>query len=472
MRKGTKIAWGVLGAVAGICALGTLSLGWFVKREAVADLSERMRIGKSIGMPVSVHDLPILIVPDEQNAAPIYLKLEDMLKGPLHDDARAVERLISPEQTADETRAGRGALPKMEPILHLLEGLSNHPNCDFKRDWNQGAGVLFHEFVYMKEAARIELAKGEDLSEHGDRQGYFRCIDAAYRIANDTSNDPVFIALLVRVSCERMILASLERQIQNHQQEPSLWADCEKVIQNHPARYDFRFHLMGEVVLIPETLRSVSNLTDLGAKPGEFGYVEFFFNAPGGPEKFAINYLDKWLGVWKRFPKEPTNWRGFEGPLKELDGSFDRDFSPYNALVRFMGVDYSRSVAEVGVVVARQRLLLAAIAVLRERRQTGVLPVALPSGLGANRMDPFDDKPLRYRKQGDGFIVYSVGADRKDDGGRPRDRNAGDDVTFDEVLRMPPAHDVSSNSVAQWGRRLIALPSQRHFSYNLTLSRE
>jgi hypothetical protein len=31
--------------------------------------------------------------------------------------------------------------------------------------------------------------------------------------------------------------------------------------------------------------------------------------------------------------------------------------------------------------------------------------------------DPFDGRPLRYRRLADGVVVYSVGDDRADDGG-------------------------------------------------------
>jgi len=33
-------------------------------------------------------------------------------------------------------------------------------------------------------------------------------------------------------------------------------------------------------------------------------------------------------------------------------------------------------------------------------------------------IDPFTGKPLVYRREGEGFIVYSLGTNQKDDGGR------------------------------------------------------
>ena len=67
----------------------------------------------------------------------------------------------------------------------------------------------------------------------------------------------------------------------------------------------------------------------------------------------------------------------------------------------------------------------------------GRLPDSLdelvPKWLDAVPTDPFDDKPIRYKKLAKGFVTYSVGPDLKDDGGKernPKDSNAPYDITF------------------------------------------
>jgi len=48
--------------------------------------------------------------------------------------------------------------------------------------------------------------------------------------------------------------------------------------------------------------------------------------------------------------------------------------------------------------------------------------------------DPFDGRPFRYKKLTRGYVVYSVGGDREDDGGKekqPGDKSeSGYDLTF------------------------------------------
>jgi hypothetical protein len=49
-------------------------------------------------------------------------------------------------------------------------------------------------------------------------------------------------------------------------------------------------------------------------------------------------------------------------------------------------------------------------------------------------LDSFDDQPLRYRKLARGYLVYSIGSDLKDDGGKEKPAGAsgieGYDITF------------------------------------------
>lgn len=72
---------------------------------------------------------------------------------------------------------------------------------------------------------------------------------------------------------------------------------------------------------------------------------------------------------------------------------------------------------------ARRRLLVAALALERHRRQHGGFPKALaeiaPGLLAKPPVDFMDGQPLRYQPTDDGhFVLYSVGLDGNDDGGQ------------------------------------------------------
>ena len=66
--------------------------------------------------------------------------------------------------------------------------------------------------------------------------------------------------------------------------------------------------------------------------------------------------------------------------------------------------------------VARRRLLLTECRLLQYRVAHHSLPAKLPDN-GRDSIDPFSGRPFIYRPKGDGFLIYSLGRNRRDDGG-------------------------------------------------------
>jgi hypothetical protein len=97
---------------------------------------------------------------------------------------------------------------------------------------------------------------------------------------------------------------------------------------------------------------------------------------------------------------------------------------------------------------AQMRCVTVALALERHRLAHGTWPTALaelpPDLLPFVPLDPFDGRPLRYRRLADGVVVYSVGPDSQDDGGDLTDNlqpESGKDVGFrlwDEAKRRQP----------------------------------
>ena len=86
---------------------------------------------------------------------------------------------------------------------------------------------------------------------------------------------------------------------------------------------------------------------------------------------------------------------------------------------------------------ARRQAALTAIAIERFRlKHSGQLPddltMLVPEFLSKVPEDPFDGGLLRFRKLDNGYAVYSVGRDCKDDNGleRPRKHSTNMDATF------------------------------------------
>jgi hypothetical protein len=102
---------------------------------------------------------------------------------------------------------------------------------------------------------------------------------------------------------------------------------------------------------------------------------------------------------------------------------FQRFFSGFSSLNK-------EALSRVMTIEACKHIVITAIALKRYQLQHGNFPDKLseltPELLPSVPLDPVDGKPLRYRRNTDGtFLLYSVGADGKDDGGDPTSSAAG-----------------------------------------------
>jgi hypothetical protein len=82
----------------------------------------------------------------------------------------------------------------------------------------------------------------------------------------------------------------------------------------------------------------------------------------------------------------------------------------------------SRTTAAAAQVTALVRAARIIVAVERFRAaNTTTLPTSIdalvPTYLSSAPIDPYSGEPMRYRAQPSGYVIYSVGPDRKDDGG-------------------------------------------------------
>ncbi len=89
--------------------------------------------------------------------------------------------------------------------------------------------------------------------------------------------------------------------------------------------------------------------------------------------------------------------------------------------------------------VARSLCTRVALAVERYRLVTGQLPDRLdslvPAHMASVPLDPFDGQPLRFRLLDEGYVVYSVGANLSDNGGKERGtRGHSKDEAWDETF--------------------------------------
>jgi len=86
--------------------------------------------------------------------------------------------------------------------------------------------------------------------------------------------------------------------------------------------------------------------------------------------------------------------------------------------------------------IAQVRMTLAGLALLQYRQDQGAFPPSLDALDIKGLADPFVDQPLQYRPEPEGFVLYSVGKDQKDNNGSPQPPRPKRKENFDLVWQF------------------------------------
>jgi hypothetical protein len=245
----------------------------------------------------------------------------------------------------------------------------------------------------------------------------------ASRVAQDAGVNPTVIGLLVRISGRAVCNRAYETLIANHTRDGEfLKAVCAQLKTECQAPSP-QFYFGGEIVSERIGLRQASSLHDLLGSSDD---------QPSSYEKsaFGLNFLKDaadaslirhWHSTWLAFPRSADNWNAVETAMLQRvkEGELDRSITSFlNAILIPVFAESANSVLTVQ---AHDNLLQTSVALLQARLKGAPLPRFLPKTLGKIATDPFSGEQLRYKRHGTGFLLYSIGRDRTDDGGKRRD---------------------------------------------------
>jgi hypothetical protein len=393
------------------------------------------------GYPVTVAELDKWYPqpPRGENAADVYtqafqhfVELKSDTNLPVVGYAKLPKR---GDPTSDEMRrAIADYLERNAQALSLLHSAEKMRRGRYNTDPLSVNAALFSE---MRQAVRLLQLEAIFHAESLEPVQATDSIMSAIGVAESLANEPGTIALLVRRGCIGMAFWGLERSL-----------NWDSLTSAQVEQLATRFSEA-------EDLEAASR-----ALAVEWASTENLFSASIGDRFIALTSfppsadrvrLDKLLlyeyGGWK----ELDHLRALEVirtyvaaaklPLPErLDAANTLNaraehFPDLFLRSRQIGSILPSVVVHDAECIAYVRLSLAALAVEKYRIATGLLPEKIPDLKSSEihvELDPFDGQPLRYKKLTKGYVVYSVGGDRKDDGGAEPGPcfGPGTDITF------------------------------------------
>jgi hypothetical protein len=334
----------------------------------------------------------------------------------------------------------------------MIHEAADRPQCVFRRNWALGLAVVFPEHSTLRRVERLLKAESYLLAREGRYQEAITNQARGFRIAEHAASDPTIIAYLVASACHALTLDGMKDILHLAGSNAEVADQVRIAIAAYRPHFSLRRVLRGEVVV---DLVSIDTLRRAGPE-GLAWYLTG--NPPVKARKSTLGERRLCNALWDAGAADYLRQmrRVFaltERPAathRSLFEQFDQQVSfryttPTNSPVRLvlagMVGPYSPVVLSGMRTDARAEVVIAGAAVLAYRARHMTLPDRLDEALPAPLLDPFSGGPFKYRREGDGFVVYSVGPNREFDGGKPGEPLDGRQIYF----RYPaPPRDHSS----------------------------
>jgi hypothetical protein len=395
-----------------------------------SSLQRKIEELRAKGYPTSLEELEKFnqIPEGVPNAADIYIKAFDAYQAPLEDEKRLLpyigsfapksgEPVPSENKVAMETFLARNA-----KTLEFLHQAGQIEQCRYTYPLTVPSGFMIPYLTEIKDCAQLLNQFVLMQVEAGKTTEATQGMIEELRLGESMIQEPILVSYLVRLAVDGMGIASisriLDRQSLSEQQLVDLQAELRTIRQG--LRMDQA--LIGErCCLLDESVMG----QNLGFGSTPFRWVGFWDTNLVR----SMEFIDQLMVITKMEARD--RWAEYQRINNEVDQL---------SILFYMTKMLMQSISRIGMLELRSIAQLdcarAGLGVERYWLAEGRLPETLeqlvPKFIEAVPIDPFDGKPLRYKRLEKGYTIYSVGEDGEDNGGIPKSK-----VQKDEKFDLP-----------------------------------
>ncbi len=402
-------------------------------RRLARQLSDLARAGEL----ATIEDLIPRVPPGAANAADTYQRAFQALSLS-HDEERlllgggTILYSIPPKPPQDwsgeELAVARAAIERNASYFEQLDEASRIRDCAFPVRWRRIRGSGESQLPCMLWAGMMLRGRAAVLAEEGRADQALAACDAILRLADDIQREPALISQHVGYSLQELAVDAIELALNNAQPSP---AACQ-LLSDHLAAVD----------LVAPSLRAAQGELAIFGLP-VFDYHRPVVYFPGAEETRSrgrpllarvapglaldldeLSYLE-FITEARRALARP--WPESQQVAEQADRKLQR-LPQYRAPIsKRVAPPISPELLHRENTIARLGAARIGLALGIFRLRQGRYPDSLAELRAAGwelPADPFSEQAYHYRRAGAGFLVYSVGADREDDGGRASAKQA------------------------------------------------
>jgi hypothetical protein len=350
------------------------------------------------------------------------------------------QRQLNEEQATalrDEVRRAAAALAEASKLVGRTEG--RYP-ITYSPDF------ISTLIPHTQDARLIADLLGYDTvlrAQDKDPDGALASCRGALNAGRSIGDEPLLISQLVRIACRAMATRQAERVLAQGEPSEGALRQFQELLEKEESEPLLLIVARGERAgtdRLMETIqsgktklsaRSLTVLAGVGEKGAPSLSDDLTLWMPGSYKSqraAMLRYMNRYVELAKLPPEQQ------HAPFQQLEATA----KDQPVLVRLLAPALGKVADAARRSQAQMRCATVATAAERYRLARGRWPDRLDELKDAGYLpglpaDPYDGQPLRWRRLDDGRVVYSIGPDCQDDGGKLDRRNAaapGTDIGF------------------------------------------
>ena len=428
----------------------------FALSRAAAKLHAAQAALQADGRPMDAAAMIPPEVPDEQNAAPFYeraaaaLKRKHAPRKTLLEHLADLSRRAFSDSAKPEDRAELERLIKQDFVVGALADIEQGtllPACRFNRDYDGG---LLTDLPMTEDARwliRILGGRARLEAEGGDPHKAWQTVHTQLKFAGAFRDEPTCETQFTRLIMINWSRHSIRWLCEIAPPDEGQYREVENLLAGLDGVDPLVRAVDAERLLRGEWLFNLPRNQLYEALP------ENALGGAGAPE-FVRRLLFRFIAYRPRFladhaaylqrmrkgamllegPYVPRGTEGYE-EVWDVPGKYILT-NELSGMLEFLKRYYCATMTQL-------RLTRAGLALMQYRQAHGAYPETLDELGLEGLIDPFTDEPLHYRNEGEGFLVYGVNEDGKDDGGT--EKESRHDKEYDILWRFPRPIEEDAN---------------------------
>jgi hypothetical protein len=413
------------------------------------DVNAKLQAIRAAGLPTNGKELNAYYpaVPDNENAALVMTQAFALMRNYPDRRSNEIDQIQSfparwQHPTNEQIQLLTGCVEMNSNALAKMAEALKLPKSRYPVDFSPGFETLLPHLDKVKELALLSEYRAVLAIDSGQPTNADASVKDIFGMARTLDEEPSLISQLVRFSLVRIGIVTLKDRFNAGRLSDAELTDFADVFGPQKETNFIARGLIGERAMAVSVFRASFAktkqwLTDLEGpqdQPSAPQRPSLFLKTTGIFERDLLFYLGALKADISFASLPPPQSLAVTNVSNKMAEAARKHFCILSAMIL---PAVSSSLIREADGFARIRLATTAIAVERFRLARGRLPENLnelvPQFLSAMPADPFSGQPLRYYHLTKGYVIYSVGSDGHDDGGRekPADWKSSDKTTYD-----------------------------------------